>query len=117
MSYSSQDFISIEKELDFLKVYLQLEKLRFGEAFRYTICYKEQEDLEVPSLLIQPFIENALLHGLMHKTGKKELDIVFCFSEDILICTITDNGIGRKKAQKNSRPTGKPSRVFCIKCY
>ncbi len=72
LNYSNQDFISIEKELDFLKVYLQLEKLRFGSDFNYTISFNSTENIDVPSLLIQPFIENALVHGLMHKDGKKK---------------------------------------------
>ena len=75
LNYSNQDFISIEKELEFLKVYLQLEKLRFGDQFNFTIIFKEKESLEVPSLMIQPFIENALVHGLIHRKGKKELPL------------------------------------------
>ncbi len=115
LNYSSQDFISIEKELDFLNVYLQLEKLRFGEAFNYTISFDEKENLEIPSLLIQPFIENALVHGLLHKTdGKKELDIVFCFKDNTLQCVVTDNGIGRKKAAEIANRQGNHHKSFAL---
>ncbi|WP_157698899.1 sensor histidine kinase [Bernardetia litoralis] len=100
LNYSSEDFIPIEKELKFLNVYLKLEKLRFGDAFNYTINSDIQELIKVPSLLIQPFIENALVHGLMHKKGEKELNISFEFKEEYLKCIITDNGIGRKKVNE-----------------
>jgi len=97
LNYSEQEFISIDKELEFLKVYLELEKLRFGDEFTYNIAYSGSNDLKIPSLVVQPFIENALLHGLLHKKGQKELSITFSLEEQ-MICTIVDNGIGREKA-------------------
>ena len=97
LNYSNEAFIPIEKELEFLHVYLSLEKLRFGDSFEYTIQYNGSKDIDVPSMLLQPFIENALVHGLIHKKGLKKLDISFHRSNG-LSCTITDNGIGRKKA-------------------
>ena len=112
--YSNQDFIPIEKELDFLKVYLKLEKLRFGGVFSYNISVDGKENLEVPSLLVQPFIENALVHGLMHKAGKKELNIVFSFSNNTLQCSITDNGIGRKKAEEIGKRQGNHHESFAL---
>ena len=115
LNYSSQDFISIEKELDFLKLYLQLEKLRFGDLFNYSINYDKNEYLEVPSLIIQPFIENALVHGLMHKSGNKELHINFDFTESILRCTITDNGVGRKKAEEIRQRQGSHHEPFALR--
>ena len=114
LSYSNQDFIPIEKELEFLKVYLKLEKLRFGNDFAYLIQYKGEEDLEVPSLLIQPFIENALVHGLLHKSGKKELKIIFHFIENTLQCTITDNGIGRGESKKIADRQGDTHESFAL---
>lgn len=113
LNYSSQDFIPIEKELEFLNVYLKLEKLRFGDAFCYSLTYDNQIALEVPSLLVQPFIENALLHGLLHKSGKKELCVEFVFS-DVLQCIITDNGIGRVKAQKIDKRQGSVHQSFAL---
>jgi len=114
LSYSSQDFISIEKELDFLKVYLQLEKLRFGEVFTYVIAYDGIENLEVPSLLVQPFIENALVHGLLHRTGEKQLNIRFTFVDNTLRCVIIDNGIGRKKASEIASRQGNHHVSFAL---
>jgi hypothetical protein len=114
LSYSSQDFISIDKELDFLKVYLQLENLRFGDEFTYTISTNLKENLEIPSLLIQPFIENALVHGLLHKNGEKELNIEFTFIDNSLQCVITDNGIGRCKASEISNRQGNHHESFAL---
>lgn len=115
LSYSSQDFISIDKELSFLKIYLKLEALRFGSEFSYSINFNVDETLEIPSLLVQPFIENALLHGLMHKKGDKKLKIDFTLKEDILQCIILDNGIGRKKAKDILNRQGNNRESFAIK--
>ncbi|MHC9089578.1 sensor histidine kinase [Tenacibaculum sp. IMCC1] len=114
LNYTNQDFIPIEKELEFLNVYLQLEKLRFGDDFNYTITYDSHEELEVPSLLIQPFIENALVHGLLHKEGEKKLDITFNLSENTLQCIITDNGIGRKKSKEINLRQGNRHESFAL---
>jgi len=114
LNYSSQDFISIDKELDFLKVYLQLENLRFGDEFKYTISFSSKENLEIPSLLIQPFIENALVHGLLHKKGEKELNINFTFNDNRLQCVITDNGVGRSKSATISNRQGNHHESFAL---
>ncbi len=100
LNYSSLDFIPIEKEIAFLEVYLSLEKLRFKEDFDYSIHCDLPEDYEVPSLLIQPFLENALVHGLMHKHGAKRLDVEFKVKDECVECRIMDNGIGRKRAKE-----------------
>jgi hypothetical protein len=97
LSHSNTEYILIEKELEFLDVYLSLEKLRFGDNFEFTISYKGDEEIEVPSLLIQPFVENALVHGLIHKKGLKKLAVEFTLT-DKLACVILDNGVGRKRA-------------------
>jgi sensor histidine kinase YesM len=68
----------------------------------------------VPSLLVQPFIENALVHGLLHKEGEKQLDIVFSFVDNVLQCVITDNGIGRKKAAEIGKRQGNHHASFAL---
>ncbi len=102
--------IPLSKELQILELYLTLEKLRFGRKFQYTIQLSntiKAEQLKVPSMIIQPFVENAVKHGLLHKIkGLKVLNIDFEL-KDALICTITDNGIGRKEAEKINRRQGK----------
>ena len=113
LNYSNKNFISIDKELEFIEVYLQLEKLRFEDDFTFSIKHKNTEGVSVPSLIIQPFIENALLHGLLHKAGKKQLTIDFTFT-DHLLCTIIDNGIGRKESKKIQERQGGHHESFAL---
>jgi sensor histidine kinase YesM len=86
-----------------LSLYLSLEKLRFGEDFQYEISLSNDIDANatyLPPLLLQPFVENAIKHGLLHKKGEKSLSISFSIIDEMLISTIVDNGIGRKHAQE-----------------
>lgn len=98
LSYSEKDFIDFEQELKLLELYLSLEKLRFKKDLHYELHAEDIEDIMLPPLLIQPFIENALVHGLLHKEGEKKLIIRFELKTD-LVCIIEDNGIGREKAK------------------
>ncbi|MFT5249710.1 MAG: sensor histidine kinase YesM [bacterium] len=98
LQYSDKDFINIEDELVFLETYLKLESLRMKKDFRYEINYSGNKSVKIPSLMIQPFIENAIHHGLLHKTGVKKLSINFSFDKE-MTCIIIDNGIGREKAK------------------
>jgi two-component system, LytTR family, sensor kinase len=82
---------------------LALEKMRFAEDFDYkiTIDKKLDEDYhQLPPMLIQPFVENAVKHGLLHKAGEKKVEVNFQLSdnEQYIIATINDNGIGRTKS-------------------
>lgn len=99
LNYSDKDFIDFEQEIKLLELYLSLEKLRFKESLKVELETNGIDDIQVPPMLIQPFIENALLHGLLHKEGVKKLKIEFKLDE-VLICEITDNGIGREKAKE-----------------
>jgi sensor histidine kinase YesM len=98
LHFSDADLVELEEEIDLLRIYLDLEKLRFSKDFEYEIIDNDIEGIEIPPLLIQPFIENALVHGLLHKEGKKILKLEFEIT-DKLICTVTDNGIGRSKSK------------------
>lgn len=94
-------FISLESELDSLKLYLELEQLRFDHHFDFIINVDKELDtlsIKLPPLIIQPYVENAIWHGLMHKEEKGHLRIELYEEANILCCTITDDGIGRKKA-------------------
>lgn len=99
LSYSEKDFIEFDQEIKLLEIYLSLEKLRFKKDFNYTIQTNEISDVMLPPLLIQPFIENSLVHGLLHREGQKELTISFHLDE-VLVCVIEDNGIGREKSKE-----------------
>jgi tetratricopeptide (TPR) repeat protein len=100
---SQSALIPLESELEALQLYLELEKLRFDHHFDYHLNVEEGLDLsalKVPPLIIQPYAENAIWHGLMPKREKGHLGIGIQQQDDLLICTITDNGIGRKKASE-----------------
>lgn len=99
---SGKEFITIKEECSILNLYLELEKLRFGEEFNYEINVDstiDDEETMIPPLILQPYVENAMKHGLLHKKGEKELKIRFSKS-DHLICIIEDNGIGRKRSDE-----------------
>ncbi len=104
LNNSDQQFISMEKEIELLELYLQLEQLRFNGTFHYSIKIDgdiDAEEIRIPPMLIQPFVENAIWHGLMPKQGERFVHIAFDISDDdILCCSITDNGIGREAAAR-----------------
>lgn len=100
LDVSGREEISLHEEIQILELYLSLEKLRFGEDFQYTIKVSDSIDQQttvLPPLILQPFAENAIKHGLLHKKGEKRLSIGFEKEHDLL-CSIIDNGIGRKRA-------------------
>jgi LytS/YehU family sensor histidine kinase len=96
--------ITIKEELDTLNLYLELESLRFKEKFDWDIRVDEEIDslaYKIPTMLIQPYVENAITHGLMNKeNGKGNIRIELELSADQILCTIEDNGIGRARAQE-----------------
>lgn len=93
--------ISITRETGMLENYMELEKLRLADQFAYKIIIDPALDsdfVEIPAMVIQPFVENAIWHGLLHKTGKGLLTIEFIRKDDKIHCIIEDNGIGREAA-------------------
>ncbi len=108
LNMSEKNFIYFDEELNLIKTYLELEKLRFSTDFSYKIEGLENiEDIKIPSMIIQPFIENSIKHGLLHKKGNKELTVTFT-QEDVLKCVVLDNGIGRIASEKiNKNKVGK----------
>jgi len=98
---SQHTIIPLESELESLQLYLELESVRFNHHFQFNIHVDSDLDvsaLKVPPLIIQPYTENAIWHGLMHKEEKGNLQIDLFEEENMLCCKITDDGIGRKKA-------------------
>ncbi len=101
LQHSEKSMITLEKELEMLRHYLDLERLRFKNVFDYSITFINTIDAStifVPPLILQPFAENAIWHGLMHKKGTGHLDIALSIEGKILTSIITDNGIGRAEA-------------------
>lgn len=98
---SKEKFISLEDELQLLTLYIELEQLRFEDKFEVEIDITEDLSnslIEIPSMLIQPFVENAINHGLIHRQNPGKLQLAFALKNGQLHCRIEDNGIGRKKA-------------------
>jgi ligand-binding sensor domain-containing protein/anti-sigma regulatory factor (Ser/Thr protein kinase) len=104
MDNADASIISLEEEIKYLDNYLQLEKLRFGDKFDYQIQTAPGLDKTkafVPAMLLQPYVENAIRHGVRFLENNKGLITITAKKEqDDLICAIDDNGIGREKAQQ-----------------
>jgi LytS/YehU family sensor histidine kinase len=102
MDNADASVISLEEEIKYLDTYLQLEKLRFGDKFDYTISAAtgiDKQKTYVPAMLLQPYVENAIRHGVRFLENKKGvINIVAKKEGAFLICEIDDNGIGREKA-------------------
>ncbi len=101
LQHSQEQLIPLENELDALKLYLELESIRFENKFEFKTSVQSSIDtaeVKVPPLIIQPYAENAIWHGLMHKESKGRLDIELTAEDQYLFISITDDGVGRKKA-------------------
>ncbi|MEZ5055789.1 MAG: histidine kinase [Saprospiraceae bacterium] len=106
LDYSESELISLEKELEFLRNYLELNKmLRFENKMNYTIEVDEEieEDIfGVPTMIVQPYVENAIEHGIRSKSNGHILLKFDLFDDDTLLCIIQDDGIGREAARKKN---------------
>lgn len=114
LNNSTQERISLEEEVSQLELYLTLENLRFDQRIHYDILIErplQANKVFIPTMIIQPFVENALNHGLFHQKGEKTLQIRFQqMGENKLHCQIEDNGIGRQRSlaiNQNKKYKGK----------
>ena len=101
LEMTEKETISIAEEVKTLGLYLDIEKARFEEDFTYKIDIDTAIDAEnnkIPTMLLQPYVENAVKHGLLHKQGKKIVTISFKKEAEHLIVSVEDNGIGRQKS-------------------
>lgn len=102
---SRSNYISLKDELEALDLYLQMEALRFKGKFSYEIRIDSDIDtsgIVIPPMLVQPYVENAIWHGLMHRADGTvgKVEIIISRQDNNLICIVQDNGIGREKAQQ-----------------
>jgi tetratricopeptide (TPR) repeat protein len=107
---SQHTSVPLRDELDALNLYLELEKIRFKDKFEYQINVDEEIDTilyKVPTMLIQPYVENSICHGLMPGEGNGLVKIDLDLKEDYILCTIEDNGIGREAAQEKKMKSEK----------
>lgn len=103
LEMSEKESITLDEETDALKLYLELEKMRFSDDFQFEVFTAENVDTElvkIPPMIVQPYVENAIKHGLLHRKGHKHLSIQFRKDNGTLCITIDDNGIGRTKANE-----------------
>jgi len=100
---------SLGKELEFVTTYLELEKLRFGDKFKFEVLIGQNVSLneQVPKLVLHTFAENAIKHGIMSRVEGGTLKISAEKNRKYLVLSVEDNGIGRKRAEGSSKSTGK----------
>ncbi|MBU3012333.1 histidine kinase [Polaribacter vadi] len=119
LHFSDTGFISIQDEVHNLKLYLELEKLRFEEQLEYTFQVDDVANsgtIHIPTMLIQPYVENALKHGLLHKKNHRRLKIyIHKPSDKIIECIIEDNGIGRAKSKEINKKRVSQHKSFALK--
>ena len=104
LDFTRTDIVTLTEELSVLNSYLEFEKLRFNHKFDFTIQDKTDagDDIELPPLIVQPFVENAILHGFKDIDYKGQVSIIAELQDGQLIITVQDNGIGRKQAEFSS---------------
>ncbi|MFN4000382.1 sensor histidine kinase [Algoriphagus sp.] len=119
LDQSDRQFLTLEEELSLIRLYVELELVRFEDGFEFLLDLEDNIDIreiKIPSLIIQPFVENAIKHGLLHQNGAKCLSIKIATkpNHDSLLIVIEDNGIGREASKEiNSKRIGHQS--FAIK--
>jgi sensor histidine kinase YesM len=103
LDMSNKEIVCIADEIKALKLYLELEQLRFEDKLHYTLQIDNAISIEtayIPSMLIQPYVENAIKHGLLHKKNDWQLQIQFIKKNDGIVVIVDDNGIGRKRSEE-----------------
>ena len=103
LEMSEKDQITLSEEINTLQLYLDIEKVRFNSDFEFSIQppkHINTDYIQFPPMLIQPYVENAIKHGLLHKKGAKTLRVQFEIENQLLHVTIDDNGIGRKLSEE-----------------
>ena len=107
--HSDKEYVTLKEELEILSLYIDLESIRFKDSFKYKIEVDEEidtDEIKLPTLLVQPFVENAIWHGLMHKEGERLLTVRFSEKDECIECIVEDNGIGRERSGESKLTTG-----------
>ncbi|MGZ5190846.1 MAG: histidine kinase, partial [Flavisolibacter sp.] len=103
LNHSRDIFVTLDENIEYLEAYLEMEQLRFDDSFTYRIITDENIDASettIPSMMIQPLVENAIWHGLMQSGTDKKVCISFEQVQNKIICTVEDNGIGIRQSEK-----------------
>lgn len=115
---SKKSLITLEEEVETLRLYIGMEQLRFKNQFDYTISFTNDinpANILIPPLLLQAFCENSIWHGLMHKEGPGRLSVSFLKQQGFLRCIIADNGVGRAKAAEIKNRSGEEHKSLGIR--
>ncbi len=111
--------ILLSNEIELIKMYIEFEQLQYKDKFDYKVIIDDSidvEDIKIPPMIIQPFIENSIKHGLLNKDQKGQLIVEFKLqNEDELVVEITDNGIGRSRAEHMAKLSIKPYKSYGTK--
>ncbi|HEX6194098.1 MAG TPA: histidine kinase [Chitinophagaceae bacterium] len=100
---SNSKSVTLTNELESLRLYIEMESIRFERQFTYSMQVDQEvhpDGVYVPPLIIQPYVENAIWHGLLHKERAGHLSIVVCGNHESLECIVEDNGVGRQRARE-----------------
>lgn len=103
LEQSRTPFIPLSQELEMLRLYLDLERMRFEDKFEHVIEVDPKIDtgrVHIPGMLVQPIVENAIKHGIRHKKGEALVKVSFLHEGDKLVCSVADNGVGRDAARR-----------------
>ena len=116
---SKSTVVPLKDDLEALQLYIDIENMRFDDVFEYEILLEEEVDtelIEIPPMILQPYVENAIWHGLKQKkNGKGRLGVKIRRSEKSIVCVIEDNGIGREAAEKLKSKSGDRRKSFGMK--
>jgi hypothetical protein len=103
LKQANNKFITVEEEISFLNNYLSLEKITRNKSFDFEVSNEAEDDLMIPPMLVQPLVENAIIHGFKGITYRGLVQVRF-YNDDLnLYCSVTDNGVGIKASSENTR--------------
>ena len=117
LDMSNKEIVAISEEIKALKIYLELEQLRFEDKLHYQFSIDENISTEtsyIPSMLIQPYVENAIKHGLLHKKNDWQLKLFFNKKDNGVFVVVDDNGIGRKRSEELNKNKRKNHQSFAL---
>ena len=103
LNHSEKDLIFLDDEIEFLTNYIKLEQTRLGDKLSFDINITDDllnDEIMIPPMIIQPFVENAIIHGISNLENNGKINLSFSLTDKNLLVVISDNGIGRKKAEK-----------------
>ncbi len=115
---NDEHLISLEKEVEMLELYIKLVQLRYQNSFTYAITVSPNirvSDIGIPPLLLQPMVENAIIHGIAPSNNEGTVKITFSIANNKLICTIADNGVGINKSQLKHNSNHKSKAIHITK--